>query len=417
MGSGASRRSSKQKPYEHLVEAFVEASAEEAQQQQQALQKQPSPVLEVAGDPNMSSRSASVIDWESINGPALRRALPMLLELERERRCDHWLWRPLHYAALHGMANAMEALVREGACIDARTGGHAPAGRPLCRSTFNFCAEIECNGEGVVVEEVDGDALIVMRPPATQRRRVSMSDCTVTGYTQVQHSTHTRHFGYATALHIAIEYQHLGAIQSLLALQADPNTTWNDGRDIPLHKAISQGHAEAVSVLLMYKADPNSESCWGHFPLAAAALCAKEPSRAVAQMLLEAGARRGVTDRSGKTAAQLARELGHQSFAEAVETYQVTGNGNGKQSQNPLHLPGIVDQFPGPVAEKSPQFGGSRLEFYPGTATPHQQLSQSDIQAQFQTSSNSFAPGGFPGDAGGFGPPMHPPAASARVFL
>eukprot|EP00959_Pyramimonas_sp_CCMP1952_P285179 5962755-Pyramimonas_sp.AAC.1 len=65
----------------------------------------------------------------------------MLLELERDRRCDHWMWRPIHYAALHGLADAMQPLVEMGAAVDARTGGHAPAGKALSRSTFNFCAE------------------------------------------------------------------------------------------------------------------------------------------------------------------------------------------------------------------------------------------------------------------------------------
>ncbi|CAK0844366.1 unnamed protein product [Prorocentrum cordatum] len=331
MGGGASKRDGRGPPGGTPPESKAEA-------QRPAPQRLPSPELvdvqpapskqpEVFRDRNLQAQVDRVIDWESINGPALRRALPMLLELERDRRCDHWMWRPIHYAALHGLADAMQPLVEMGAAVDARTGGHAPAGKALSRSTFNFCAEVECDGQGVIVEEVDGDGLTVARPPSMQRRRVPMSSCVCTGYTQVQHSTHTRHFGYATALHIAIEYQHIGAIQALLALQADPNTSWNDERDMPLHKAIQQGHTEAVGALLTHKADPNAECCWGHFPLATAALCAQEPSRAVAKMLLEAGARRGVTDKSGKTAAQLARELGHEAFAETVESYQVTGSG------------------------------------------------------------------------------------------
>jgi hypothetical protein len=280
---------------------------------------------DVPKDETFSARAEQVIDWESINGPALRKAVPMLVALDQEGKCDPWLWRPLHYAALHGLVEALERLIRHGAVVDSRTGGHAVPGETLSRSTFNFSAELECELDGsresVSAEEVHGDYVTIVQPHSNTRMIVPMGDCRCIGHSSVQHSTHTRHFIHATALHIAVQYQHITAIEALLSRRADPNTKWNNDRDVPLHVAISQGHGAAVSALLEHKADPNVENCWGHVPLATAALVPQTPSRKVAIMLLEAGARRAKTDKSGKTAAQLARELGHSEFSDAVENY------------------------------------------------------------------------------------------------
>merc|ERR1740138_383436 len=272
------------------------------------------------------ARVSNVIDWESISGPAARRAVPMLLELESEQRCDPWLWRPLHYAAIYGVVEAIEVLTSVGANINAQTGGHAQSGRQMSKATFNFASELEYCGKGrqesAKAIEVNGDFVAIMRP-GVRKTAVPIQDCMCVGYSSGQQPNHVRRFTSATPLHIAIEYQHIGAIRALLERAADPNTSWNEGRDMPLHTAIWQGFDDAVEALLFYKADPNFEDCWGRFPLAAAAVCPKNPSRRVATLLLDAGARQGATDRSGKTASHLAREIGNNEFADAVEMYDI----------------------------------------------------------------------------------------------
>lgn len=273
------------------------------------------------------ARAENVIDQESLNGPADRGAVPMLVALDQEGKCDHWLWRPLHYAALHGLVGAVERLVRHGAVVDARTGGQAPPGAPLSRSSFNFAAEIVCPLDGkpdsVSIEEVDGDEATVAQPYTRTRVRVPLGDCVCTGHADVQHSAHTRLLSHATPLHVAIEYRHVDAVKALLERRADPNTKWNDGRDVPLHRAISNGEVSMIAALLRHKADPNVQNCWGHPPLTTAALVPQQPSAEVAKMLLEAGAKRVKPDKAGKTASQVARELGHCDFADAVEAYEV----------------------------------------------------------------------------------------------
>jgi hypothetical protein len=251
----------------------------------------------------------------------------MLLDIEREHGCDSWLWRPLHYAALHGIIKAIEALVTQvDANVDARTGGYTPTGRNMSKATFNFSAKLEFSRVHVKAEEVNGEDVVIREPLSTSTRTVPIKSIRCAGYSSIQHSSHTRHFSNATPLHIAVEYRHIESIQALLELRADPNTSWNEGKDIPLHTAITQSSSDAVRALLEYHADPNHMDSFGSAPLMTAAVKCKNPSRVVAVMLLEAGAARGAVDRQGKTAAQLARELGHREFADAVESYRVMGD-------------------------------------------------------------------------------------------
>lgn len=268
-----------------------------------------------------------VVDWESISGPAMRHAVPMLLELESERKCDAWLWRPMHYAAIYGASEAVKALSRAGASVDTRTGGHGLLGKALSRNSFNFSAVLECSLSGpketVRAVEVNGDCLTVTQPHSGVRKTVDLESCTCVGYSTGQQPNHARRFGFATPLHIAIEFQHVDTIVALLAAKANPNNAWNENRDKPLHTAVAQGNDQAVEALLQAKADPNAEDSWGRVPLVVAAVCAKQPTADVAVLLLDASARQGATDRSGKTAAQLAREAGHSDFANAVERYDI----------------------------------------------------------------------------------------------
>lgn len=268
-----------------------------------------------------------VVDWESISGPAMRHAVPMLLELEGEQKCDAWMWRPMHYAAIYGASEAVEALARAGASVDPRTGGHGLLGKALSRGSFNFSAVIECSLTGpketVRAVEVNGDCLTVVQQHSRAKKTVDLESCTCVGYSTGQQPNHARRFGFATPLHIAIEFQHVDTIHALLMAGANPNNTWNENRDMPLHTAVAQGNDQAVEALLQAKADPNAEDSWGRVPLVVAAVCAKQPTADVAVLLLDANARQGATDRSGKTAAQLAREAGHSEFANAVEQYDI----------------------------------------------------------------------------------------------
>jgi len=276
---------------------------------------------------SFAARWESVVEWESINAPASRQGMAMLLAFDRAGKCDAWLWRPLHYVALHGLSNAVQVLVEAGADVNARTGGHAIVGKKLTQGTFNFFVELECQIGGkpvhVRAEEVQANSIVVMKAddPA-QRWSATLGQCRCVGYSPMRQPQHLHQCCSATPLHIALENRHLEAVVALLEQKADPNLSWNDGRNMPLHTAIWQGHYRAVSELLRHAADANAADCWHRSPLVSAALCpTRKVPRVLAVMLLESGAKRAATDNAGKTAAVLARESGNPEFAETVETY------------------------------------------------------------------------------------------------
>ena|SRR5438105_6552656 len=116
-----------------------------------------------------------------------------------------------------------------------------------------------------------------------------------------------------TALGLASFFGHAEVVRMLLAAGASPDVaSRNEMKVRPLHAATARGDVEIVRLLLAAGADPNAAQQAGFVPLHEAAHANK---REIAEALVGAGARTDVKEDRGRTAADLAREGGHEELA------------------------------------------------------------------------------------------------------
>lgn len=114
-------------------------------------------------------------------------------------------------------------------------------------------------------------------------------------------------------LHLAAEFGQLETARLLLGRGSDPNAVaMNELRATPLHSAISAGHRDTASLLLALGSSPNAIQRGG---VSALHLAARRGDEAIVNMLLLRGADATRKTDAGKTAADLADEIGHAALA------------------------------------------------------------------------------------------------------
>jgi ankyrin repeat protein len=119
-----------------------------------------------------------------------------------------------------------------------------------------------------------------------------------------------------TPLHLAAFFGQDEAAALLLASGADPGATAaNPSRVQPLHGAVAGRHPALVARLLAAGADPDARQEGGFTPLMGAAGAGRAD---LASALLAAGADPALTDRHDHTAADHARQHGHNELAERL---------------------------------------------------------------------------------------------------
>lgn len=120
-----------------------------------------------------------------------------------------------------------------------------------------------------------------------------------------------------TALHLAAFFGREVAAALLLERGADPDAAaLNPMRVTPLHSAVAARHCAIAARLLARGAQPNARQQEGWTPLHGAA---HNGDAGTVELLLAHGADPRARHDGGKTAAELAREAGHEEIARALE--------------------------------------------------------------------------------------------------
>jgi ankyrin repeat protein len=164
---------------------------------------------------------------------------------------------PVADAAMRGDVEAVRALLKQGADVNAAQGDGMTA--------LHWAAE---RGSAEIVQ-------LLVRAGATLDPR-------------------TRNAGY-TPLHLASRGGHVDAVRALLQAKSDPAIATESGAATALHLAAVSGSAPTVQLLLDHGADPNTrEAEWGQTPLTFATAMNRLQ---VMKVLLERGADPSLADR------------------------------------------------------------------------------------------------------------------------
>lgn len=126
-----------------------------------------------------------------------------------------------------------------------------------------------------------------------------------------------------TALGLSIFFNHEEIARSLVAAGADVNRpSRNSIRVAPLHSAVASGNLALVDLLLQHGAVPDCVEFLEATPLHSAASMG---NREMVERLLKAGADSKRKTKDGKTAADLARQAGHEELASWIAHYSSSG--------------------------------------------------------------------------------------------
>ena len=126
-------------------------------------------------------------------------------------------------------------------------------------------------------------------------------------------------------LGLAVFFGHEEIARQLVVAGADVNSpSRNAIRVAPLHSAVESGSLALVSLLLEHGARPDAVEFLEATPLHSAAA---RGSKEMVERLLAAGADPRRKTKEGKTAAELARQYGHEELAVWLEAYKSSSGG------------------------------------------------------------------------------------------
>ena len=121
-------------------------------------------------------------------------------------------------------------------------------------------------------------------------------------------------------LGLAAFFGHVSTVRRLLAAGADAGAVARNVMKVqPLHAAVAGRNLEVVRAILEARPDVNARQQVGYTPLMGAAAAG---NREMVDLLLEAGANPVLVSEDGKTAADVAREHGHDTLAVHLQHLQ-----------------------------------------------------------------------------------------------
>ena len=313
---------------------------------------------------------------------------------------DRYGTTPLLLASAYGFKSVADLLLAHGADINATTSyiqpGSAPFfGTPLCiaatRGDAPLVELLLSKGAQVNAENKDGQTPLSCAAQAHSEPVVKLL--------LAAHADPNA--GRANLpLALAAYEGDIAALKLLLANGDDPNTNstlhrslkakngwnWGNGDFTPLFLAINQRHADAVKVLLEGGANPNART--GGMPLLMQAVwdnnqpavelllahqadvnemndsavserwtplhyAASSGDKAIAELLLKAGATVNARDTNGATPLHFAVSNGHQELAELLLAHDADPNARNNAGQTPLDLAKSQAQSP----QRQPPWG------------------------------------------------------------
>ena len=199
---------------------------------------------------------------------------------------------PLYYAALIGLHNVAEHLIRNyPQQLNARGGYYvSPLVAALGIGNFEMAELLYQRGADL---DVLGLGTWTLLHVMSAKGRIDIAQWLLIRGANPNVSSD----GRGTPLHIAASCGHLEVVRILLKHNADNNRRDDDGR-IPLHRASWGGHLNVARLLLEHGADVNARKKDGSTSLH---LASKEGRLEIARLLIEHGADVGAKDKKRQT--------------------------------------------------------------------------------------------------------------------
>ena len=205
---------------------------------------------------------------------------------------------PLHRAASYGDVARVQALMADGADINARDRyGRTPLFKAAQKGHMRVVELLVEAKADVDIKDEDGCTALFT---ALDHQHVDIAKLLIAGGAKVK----TKDKGGITPLHRAAETGRLAIVQFLIAKGADIDARTNDG-DTPLLLALNSDHEEAAQMLLVSGADVKVTNKHATTPLH---LAAGHGHMRLVREVLERGAALNARDGRGRTPAEMAME-------------------------------------------------------------------------------------------------------------
>ena len=233
----------------------------------------------------------------------------------------------LHYAALNGHKDCLEALIKAKADVKAVANDGWTALHVAANNGHKVCLEllIKANAD-VNARHQDGVTALFV---AAQNGRKDCMEVLIKANADVN----VRNQDGVTALHYAAQNGHKDCLEALINAKADVNARGQTGRTA-LHYAAENGHKDCLEILIKANADVKAadEDGW-----TALYVAAENGHKDCLEALINAKADVNVRNQNGWTALHFAAHKGHKDCLEALINAKADVNARNQDGVAALH--------------------------------------------------------------------------------